>query len=414
MTRAALAIFAVLALVYVVSHFFRVSNAVIAPDLMRDLALSSAAMGTLTGAFFVAFAAAQIPIGMMLDRFGTKITVPAMLFFAVAGSLVFAAADGMLELTAGRVLMGIGCAGVYIGALVVCLRWFPPSQFATVAGTLVALGNLGNLLATQPLAEVVALTGWRPTFVGMALIAAAGALLEFALVRDAPPGHAFHDRRRDSLIDVARGVVEAVKNPKLPPMFTIQFFGYANTMTILGLWGGPYLYDVHGLGLEARGAVLLWMSVGLILGSLCFGPLDRLFDTRKGVVYAGSAGAFTALVALAAIPSPPVWLVATLFAAVAFLNAYNIVALTHARTIFPDRLVGRGMTIMALATMGGVAVMQILTGFIVGAFADATGRVSETGYRIMYAVVAATVVVGVLHYSRSVDVKPSSERARSS
>jgi MFS family permease len=414
MTRAALAIFAVLAVVYVISHFFRVSNAVIAPDLMRDLALSSEAMGTLTGSFFVAFAAAQIPIGMMLDRFGTRITVPAMLAFAVLGSLVFAAATGMLGLTAGRVLMGIGCAGIYIGALVVCMRWFPPRHFATVAGTLVALGNLGNLLATQPLAEVVAVAGWRSTFVGMAAIAAAGALLEFALVRDAPPGHAFHDRARDSLADIAKGVGEVLRHPELPPMLTLQFVAYANTMTILGLWGGPYLYDVHGLGLEARGSVLLWMSAGIILGNLCFGPLDRVFDTRKGVVYAGSAATVAALVALAAIPTPPVWLVAILFSAVAFLNAYNVVALAHARTIFPDHLVGRGMTILALATMGGVAVMQIATGFLIGAFADEAGRVGETGYRVMYAFIAATVVVGILHYSRTTDVKPSSERGRSS
>lgn len=412
MSFAAIKVFAVLALVYVVSHLFRVSNTVIAPDLMVDLGLSSEAMGTLTGAFFVAFSAAQIPIGMLLDRYGTRITVPAMLSFAVVGSLVFAAGEDMFDLTLGRLLMGVGCAGIYIGALVVCSRWFPMRYFATVAGVMVAFGNLGNFLATKPLAGTVSAFGWRWTFGGLAALAAAGALAELLFVRDAPIGHAFHERARESLGDIFRGVGEVFRLKELPPMITIQFFGYANTMTILGLWGGPYLHDIFGLGLEGRGSVLLWMSLGLIGGSFFFGPLDRLFDTRKGVVFGGAAVACAVLVALAAVPHPSLLLVTILFAALAFTNAYNIVALAHARLIFPERLVGRGMTIMALATMSGVAVMQIATGFLLGAFADESGRIGETGYRIMFAVLAATVVVGAFHYRRTNDVKPSSERGR--
>ncbi len=405
--RAAIGILAALCGTYVVSHFYRVSNGVIAPNLMRELDLSQEAMGTLTGAFFITFAATQIPVGIMLDRLGTRYTVPVMMTFAMVGSLIFAAAGGMAGLTIGRMLMGLGCSCVYVGALAVASRWFETRYFATIAGVLVAAGNAGNLLATQPLAEIVARVGWRDTFIGMAAAAAVAAALVLLVVRDAPPDHPFHRRGSERFGSVLRGVVDVFRIDGLPPMLMLQFFGYANVMTILGLWGGPYLHDVYGLGLEARGSVMLVMGAGLIAGSLTFGPMDRLFDTRKRVVIGGGLFAASLLVLLAALSKPPLWVVMSLFALVAFSNAYNVVGMAHARAIVPDRLIGRGMTVVALFTMAGVAVLQIVTGLLLGLFADVDGTVPEAGYRTMYAVIAATVLTSVAYYTRTKDAKPS-------
>ena len=407
--RAAIGILAALCSIYVVSHFYRVSNGVIAPNLMRELGLSQEAMGTLTGAFFITFAATQIPVGIMLDRLGTRYTIPVMMTFAVIGSLIFAAASGMAGLTTGRMLMGLGCSCVYVGALAVASRWFQTRYFATVAGVLVAAGNAGNLLATQPLAEVVAWVGWRNTFIGMALVAAIGAMVVLLAVRDAPSGHPFHSRGSERFGSVLNGVVEVFRIEGMRPMLVLQFFGYANVMTILGLWGGPYLHDVYGLGLEARGSVMVVMGAGLIAGSLTFGPLDRIFNTRKGVVVVGGLFAAALLALLAVLSKPPLWVVMGLFSLVAFSNAYNIVGMAHARAIIPDRLIGRGMTVIALFTMAGVATLQIATGLLLGPFAGADGTVPESGYRTMYAVIAGTVLASITYYSRIRDAKPSQD-----
>ena len=410
-TRAAIGIFAALCGIYVVSHFYRVSNGVIAPDLMQELDLSQGAMGTLTGAFFITFALTQIPVGLMLDRLGTRYTIPIMMGFAVVGSLIFAAAAGMAGLTLGRMLMGLGCGCVYVGALAVASRWFQTRYFATVAGVLVAAGNAGNLLATQPLAEVVAIVGWRWTFVGMAVIAAVGATAVLLVVRDAPPDHPFHSRGSEGIGSVVKGLGDVFSIGDLPPMLVMQFFGYANVMTILGLWGAPYLHDVYGLGLEARGRILVVMGAGLIVGSLTYGPLDRVFDTRKGVVLSGGAFAALILVLLAILAKPPLWLVTILFALLAFSNAYNVVGMAHARAVVPDRLIGRGMTTIALFTMGGVATLQIVTGLILGAFAGPDGTVPEAGYRTVYGILAACVIASLLYYTRTNDAKPSMDKA---
>ena len=151
------------------------------------------------------------------------------------------------------------------------------------------------------------------------------------------------------------------------------------------------------------------MGAGLIAGSLAFGPLDRVFNTRKGVVVVGGLFAAALLALLAVLSKPPLWVVMGLFSLVAFSNAYNIVGMAHARAIIPDRLIGRGMTVIALFTMAGVATLQIATGLLLGPFADADGTVPETGYRTMYAVIAVTVLASITYYSRIRDAKPSQD-----
>ena len=409
--RAALVIMAALVATYVLSHFYRVSTSVIGPDLMRDLELSPEALSTLAAAFFLAFAASQIPIGMMLDRLGTRITIPTLLSFAVLGSLLFAAADSEAGLTVARGLMGIGCAGVFIGALVVCTRWFPPERFATLAALMVAMGNAGNLLATTPLAAASEYFGWRGAFVAMAVIAALVAVLGYLIIRDAPPGHAFLERETESLKSVLKGVGEVFRNPRLPVMFVMSAVTYSGMVTILGLWGGPYFHDVHGLGPVPRGNVLLLMTIALIIGTAATGPLDRYFDTRKGVALTGGVATVAILSLLALVPNPPLWQAALMLALFASFNGYGVIILAHGRTIFPDHLIGRGMTTLTIATMGGVAVIQWLSGRIVGAFAGEDGLVAPEGYRVMFAFIAVTLALALAYYSRTPDAKPSLDRA---
>lgn len=408
----AVRILAALCVIYIVSHFFRVSVSVIAPDLMRELTLSSEAMGVLTGSFFITFALWQIPLGMMLDRYGARFTNAGMLLLAMAGALVFAGAESLAGLTAGRVLMGMGCAGALMGALVVCSRWFAPDRFAMVAAVLRGVGSLGNLLATAPLAAAAAAIGWRGAFVGMAVLTAGAAAVGYLVIRDAPPGHAFHRREVEGAGAVVRGIGEVIRNPAVPPMFAMNFVSLGGLVAVLGLWGGPYLHDVHGLETVARGNVLLAMALALIAGNVVFAPLDRVFDSRKRVVIAGAGASVAAFAVLALLSSPALWQVTLLFALIALFNGYNVALLAHMRSIFPDRLVGRGLTTMAVGGIGGVAVMQMTTGLIVGAFVQDTGVVSAAGYRWMFGFLAATIAAALLVYSRGADAKPSHERAR--
>ena len=332
-----------------------------------------------------------------------------MMAIAVLGSLWFAVAQDMAGLSGARIIMGIGCASVFMGSLVVCTRWFPPDRFATMAAALVAVGNLGNLLATTPLAVTVETIGWRGAFIATAALTALCGIVGYAVIRDAPPGHDYHTRNVESRRAVFRGVIEVALNPRLPAHLPINFVGYGSMLTVLGLWGGPYLNDVHHLGAVPRGNVLFVMAVFFILGTLAFGPLDRVFDTRKWVTFWGGFASVVVLALLALLPRPDLWVVTVLFAALGGLNGFAIVALAHGRTIFPNRLIGRGMAMLALAAMGGIAVMQMLAGVIVGGFAGPDGLVSEEGYRYMFAFIAALLAAALLIYARTEDARPSTD-----
>ncbi|MCX7378485.1 MAG: MFS transporter [Alphaproteobacteria bacterium] len=413
-SRQAIVIVATLATAYVASHFFRAANVTIGLDLMRDLAIGPEALGALTGAFFFGFSAMQIPVGFLFDRYGPRKTVTGMLVLATIGGTVFALAPDWPTLLAGRVLMGAGFGVMLIGSMVVITRWFPPNLFSQVTSMVLAIGLLGNLMATSPLAWGVLLVGWRPLFGAVVAFTALAAIAVWFIVRDAPPGHPFLSRTPESPREMLRGLGEVLRNPTLKFILALNFCNYACTFTIQGLWGGPFLREVHGFTAIQAGHVLLAAVIAYQIGMLVFGPLDRILDTRKWIAIAGTLAVAAILALLAALSHPPAWLAVAAIIAIGSLSACSTVIMAHGRGIFPDRLIGRGMATMNTSVMLGVACMQTLSGVILGSFEPlADGTRTEGAYRFLFAFMAVVLVVAAAIYSRAQDRKPSEEmRAR--
>ena len=394
--------------VFVLSQFFRASNAVIAKTLSAEFGLSPEVLGLLTGAFFLAFGAAQIPVGMLFDRFGARRTVPVVLMAAIAGSLLYGFAEGQAMLIAGRVLLGIGCSGVLMGSLFLFGQWAPPASFSTWMGRMIAIGGAGGLLSTTPLAAISETLGWRVAFWGAAGLTAAGAVAIYALTRDRSSAAAAGAVPAEGLHESLRGVRAVLAIPGLPSLTLMGFASYPVVITVLGLWGGPYLADRHGLGPLEVGNALLVMALALIVANLALGPLERRLDTRKGIVLGGAAIVAISCAVLAALPGLAVWAVILLFALIGACGSYNILLAGHVRSLLPDRLAGRGMALMGIAFMGGPAVLQALGGVIVGAFPAAAGDAAPAAaYQALFAFLAALVALAALAYARLPERKPS-------
>ena len=412
--RRGLIIVMTLATAYVASHFFRASNVTIGLDLMRDLSIGPEALGALTGAFFFGFAAMQIPCGFLFDHYGPRRTVFGMLILATAGGVIFTLATSWPMLLTGRVLLGAGFGAMLIGSMVVISRWFPPDRFSTLVAMVLSIGLVGNLLATTPLAWASEAIGWRGVFGFAVAFTGLAAVAVWLVVRDAPSGHPFLDRTAEPPRVMLQGLLEVLRTPRLRPILALNFCSYACTFTVQGLWGGPFLREVHGMSAFAAGNVLLGAVIAYQFGMLAFGPLDRLLDTRKWIAVGGNLVTVSMLAMLALAPQPPAWVPVAAILVMGFVSAASTMVLTHGRGIIPDRLIGRGMATLNTAVMLGVACMQSLSGVILGAFEPLPGGGrSEAAYHALFGVLTVVLLTAVAIYSRAQDVRPSDEvRAR--
>jgi len=154
-----------LAATTILSQFFRASTSVIAPELIRDLSLSPEALGFASGSFFLALLLPQIFVGVLFDRIGPRITVSALSVLMVAGALLHSVAESGTGLAIARFVVGLGCAGSFMSAVVLISRWYPKQSWSTALSWVFALSQIGFLLAGLPLAIASEWLGWRTAFV---------------------------------------------------------------------------------------------------------------------------------------------------------------------------------------------------------------------------------------------------------
>src|SRR5947209_4996934 len=161
LSRGVIALVGTLAAIYLVSQFLRNSVGVIAPDLAREMGLSAGEIGLLSSAFFFSFAAAQIPLGIAIDRYGPKRCMLICAVIAFLGTLEFAIATTPAGLITARILMGLGSSCYLMAPLALYARRFAPERFTVLAGIQMAIGTIGTLFVTAPLAWASAAIGWR-------------------------------------------------------------------------------------------------------------------------------------------------------------------------------------------------------------------------------------------------------------
>jgi len=393
--RAGIWLVVVLSSAQLVSQFLRSAISVIAPNLAAELNISAAGLALLSSSFFLAFAIAQIPVGMLIDRFGPRQTMLWSTALALAGCLVFAFGTDLNTLVLGRVLMALGCSSFYVAPLAIYSRWFKPKYFSTVIGVQLGLSGLGLLAATSPLAFAASTIGWRWSFIIVAVLAGLSGLLVLWWVSDDPPGAPQAEHKKENLAESFRGLLAVTRTPSFWPIFIMFVTNYAVVITILGLWGGPYLAHVYGHDLETRGFYLLVLAVSSMVSVFVWGPADRLFGNYRTPVLLGAFGTLAMLVwiIVAGKMSPTalfVW-----FALYGFVTAYPPVLTAQGRALFPPELVGRGLTLFNLATMGGVFIFQFVTGVVIEFMAPNQTVYPLVAYQAAFAIQAVLLAISI-------------------
>lgn len=393
------------ALVFAIGQFHRAAGGILSPVLARDLNLSAAALGSVIGAMFIATMAMQIPAGVALDRFGPRRVLPVMLGIAGIGSLLFSRAVELEWVYAGRILLGIGFASSSAAAHILFSRWFPQDRFAQVSGIMVAIGGVGGLTGTYPLATIVEAVGWRPALLAVGLFTLAIAILGSVTIRNAPPHVPRPVFQPTGWRAMLGGFREIFGNRNFPRLLAMSTVAFAPITTIAGLWGGPYFQDVHAFDTREAGAVLFALFLMTMVGGLVFGPLDRMLGTRKKVVLGGVLGSALCVGAVAVIGDlPPVAVIALLLGMTLCQNFY-LTLNAHNRALVGDHLVGRASTLMTVAAVGGIPLMQ--GGFGVALdWGQSIGLTVEQSYRLGFGFIAASVLVAGLVYAGAEDRRP--------
>lgn len=356
---AAVRIFVVFLLAYFLSYFFRAANAVIAPDLSRDLNLNPSQLGFMTSVFYLTFALVQIPLGSLLDRYGPRFVHPALMLLGAAGALVFALAPNFAVLTLGRAMLGVGMGAALMGTLKAFSLWFSPARYASVSSLFVGLGATGALAAATPLAWLSESLGWRGVFMWGALVIVVVAATVAIFVRNAPPGVA---------LPQSSGGGDWKKlwtNPHLWRTGWLNFTLGGGFLAWQTLWGGAYLYQVKGLTALEVGNLLFLFSLGALVGFLFCGPLADRWGLPK--VFLGAGVVMTvAVLLLATLNLPAAWL-AVVYPIMGLAGGFNILSLVQARLLAPPELTGRAVTLVNFMGFFGVFCLQWLMGLVVQA-----------------------------------------------
>ena len=386
-----------LSIAYAFSQFYRSFLSVLAPQLITELGASKADLSLASGMWFICFALMQFAVGIGLDRIGPRRTCA--WFFGTAGAggaLLFATAQTPSMAILAMGFIGIGCAPVLMASLFIFARRYSPRRFATLTSWLVAFGTLGNVAGAAPLAWAAELLGWRGVMLILAGInlLVAGAILRW--VQDPPlqKGHG----------SMLGGYLRLLKLRSLWTIIPLTLVGYASAAGIRGLWTGPYLAELFNADTQLIGRVTIWMALAMVVGTLLYGPLDRIFNTRKWVVFGGNSVVLAALLLFITMPSPTLGMATGLFICIGLFGSGYAVLLAHGKSCVPAELLGRGVTLLNFFSIFGVGLLQLVTGWVVQTNTDPLQPM--LAYQAMFATFAVVLAIALAIYLCSRDQPP--------
>ena len=399
-------IFFVLALVYILVYFYRVSLAVVARDVSRELHLSPAQLGSLSSILFYVYAAAQIPLGPMIDRLGSRVVISGCGVLTATGGILFSQAGSLGEAMVARALLGLGTAPVLMATFAIFSHWFTKREFGRVSGFMVAMGNLGNLGGTAPLALAVTLVGWRDSFLAIGVLQALVTVLVFGVARDRPP--ASLEAAGEAAAVAPIGMLDAWKeifgNRDFWLLAAVAFSWYGNYLSVQALWGGPYLMEVLKFSREETGRMLMCTSLGFISGSMVIDSVARkLLHSYKKTLLAGQLALLLLMTSFLgpAESMSPLVLVA-LFFALGLAVSSGVMIYPIVRSMFSVRIVGTALTSLNFFVLMGAASTQQVMGVILGSFGKLTPGAPAQAYHAAFQcpVGALAVAIALFFFAR--------------
>jgi sugar phosphate permease len=361
---------------YLIGFFQRMAPAVMVAELMREFNLGGALMGNLAATYFYAYAAMQIPSGLLADAIGPRLLSTAACTLAAVGIMIFGLATHLWAAYIGRLLIGGSVAVAFVTCMKLAGHWFPTNRFATVTGISLLLGNAGGVLAGVPLARAVAAFGWRSAMLACAVVTLAAAAAIWLLVRNDPNDKGYRSHAHAGV--QARGslspgralkIVSAQRDTWL--LFLAGGLSASPVLVFAGLWGVPFLTQVYGLDRGHAAAMTSAMLVAWAVGGPAAGALSDRLGRRK-LPYLAVNCIAAVLWGLFLVIHLPGSLLYILFAGIGLSSGGVIIGFAHAREANHPGASGAVGGLVNMGVLGIASLMQPMLGRILDRHWDGT------------------------------------------
>ncbi|GAB7061884.1 MFS transporter [Streptomyces mexicanus] len=388
--RRAVVVWGIGVAVYFVAVIFRTSLGVAGLDAADRFHVGASALSTFSILQLLVYAGMQIPVGLLVDRLGTKkvLGLGAVLF--TAGQIGFAFSPSYGTALLSRALLGCGDAMTFISVLRLGSRWFPARRGPLVAQLAGLVGMAGNLVSTLVLARLLHSVGWTAAFAGSALAGAVVFVLLLLFLKDHPEGHEPAPLPHQGAAYVRRQIAAAWREPGTRLGMWVHFTTQFPAMVFLLLWGMPFLVQAQGLSRGTAGdlltlVVLSNMAVGLVYGQIVARHHAARLPLALGTVTA-TAGMWAATLAWPG-QRAPMWLLVVLCVVLGACGPASMIGFDFARPANPAERQG---TASGITNMGGF-IASMTTLFAIGVLLDATGD----DYRAAFCAVFVLQALGI-------------------
>jgi predicted MFS family arabinose efflux permease len=371
-------IFALLALAcgHMLSTLLRTIPAISLDVMAADFRTAPQTLASLTSIYHFAFAASQIPVGAAMDRFGVRPVSLSLLAGTIVGALASGLATGPEGFLFGQFLLGGATSGMLMCPMTLAAKQMSAARFGLWSGIILSIGNIGMLLSASPLAFVVELWGWRAGFWISAGFGAVVAIAVFLLVPKQPAAHADDSSPLSQMAEVLRiGLSRPLRG-----LIALSLVSLAASLVLRGLWGGPWLMEIKGLGRIEAGNELGLFTLALIVGPVLIGILDRNIGHRREVL--ASAHSFAALLLALMAAGAPHYPLSELFGVTVMPPRFDGVLLVligmvisaqpllygMTRQLVDAQNAGKALSAINLAFFLGAALMQSSTGVVAAVY----------------------------------------------
>jgi sugar phosphate permease len=383
-------------LAYIVAVLDRTTLGVSGLDAADRFGASPSLLSTFVVVQVVVYAGAQVPAGLLLDRFGSKALIVSGAAVMASGQLLLAFTESLPAAVAARAVVGLGDAVTFISVLQLVPHWFSPRQVPLVTQLTGICGQLGQVLSAVPFFALLAGAGWTTAYVSVAAIGVLSMVLTLALVKNTPNGVVVPTHTTS-----IRETLASVQTVWLRPGTRLGFFTHMGTqfsVTVFALmWGVPYLTEAQGLSTGAAGGLLTISVVAAISSGIVVGIFTGRLPHRRSRLVLGIIGANAlAWTVLLTLPHrAPVWLLVALIVVISVGGPGSMVGFDFARTFNPSATLG---TAQGMVNMGGF-VASLLVMQAMGLILDVAGDFSFDSFRLAWTVQYAVwilAVVGIL------------------